>query len=105
MQAALLGADKVLALDFDPVAVKAAGENIALNRLADKVTVRNSDLLKAADMKGDIVIANIVADIILRLLPDVPNYLRFWKCARTKAGLRSSVNIRSRSDEEIFCRA
>lgn len=76
VQAALLGADKVLALDFDPVAVKAAGENIALNRLTDKVTVRNSDLLKAADMKGDIVIANIVADIILRLLPDVPNYLK-----------------------------
>ena len=76
VQAALLGADKVLALDFDPVAVKAAGENVALNHLADKVTVRNSDLLKAADMKGDIVIANIVADIILRLLPDVPNYLK-----------------------------
>ena len=32
--------------------------------------------MKAADMKGDIVIANIVADIILRLLPDVPNYLK-----------------------------
>ena len=76
VQAALLGADKVLALDFDPVAVKAAGENVALNHLEDKVTVRNSDLLKAADMKGDIVIANIVADIILRLLPDVPNYLK-----------------------------
>lgn len=76
VQAALLGAKKVLALDYDSVAVKAAGENVALNHLEDKVTVRHSDLLKAADMKGDIIIANIVADIIIRLLPNVAGYLK-----------------------------
>ena len=75
IQAALLGADKVEAMDFDMVAVKAAGENTALNNLQDKVAVFHSDLLKAATMKGDIIIANIVADIIIRLLPDVPKYL------------------------------
>lgn len=76
VQAALLGAERVQALDFDPVAVKAAGENVALNHLEDKITVRHSDLLKEADIKGDIIIANIVADIIIRLLPDVPQYLK-----------------------------
>ena len=76
VQAALLGAEKVLAMDFDPVAVKAATENVALNHLENKISVKHSDLLKAADIKGDIIIANIVADIIIRLLPDVPNYLK-----------------------------
>ena len=76
IQAALLGADKVEAMDFDMVAVKAAGENTALNNLQDKVKVFHSDLLKSATMQGDIIIANIVADIIIRLLPNVPQYLK-----------------------------
>ncbi|MFC3745431.1 50S ribosomal protein L11 methyltransferase [Paenibacillus sp. GCM10012306] len=53
--AMLLGAGSVLALDLDPVAVESAAENVALNRLEDSITVKESDLLsllggeKAAD--------------------------------------------------------
>lgn len=76
IQAALLGAKRVEAMDFDAVAVKAAAENVALNHLENKVAVFRSDLLKAAQLKGDIIVANIVADIIIRLLPAVPQYLK-----------------------------
>ncbi|OBZ19173.1 ribosomal protein L11 methyltransferase [Bacillus sp. FJAT-27264] len=53
--AMLLGAGSVLALDLDPVAVESAVENVALNRLEEFITVKESDLLsllggeKAAD--------------------------------------------------------
>lgn len=76
IQAALLGAASVEAMDFDTVAVKAAGENVALNHLEDRVTVAHSDLLAQAQGKGDLIIANIVADIIIRLIPDTAAYLK-----------------------------
>lgn len=76
IQAALLGATAVQAMDFDTVAVKAAGENVALNHLEDRVRVAHSDLLAQAQGKGDLIIANIVADIIIRLIPDTAAYLK-----------------------------
>lgn len=76
IQAALLGAERVQAMDFDTVAVKAATENVALNHLEDKVSVAHSDLLAQAKGQGDLIIANIVADIIIRLIPDMAAYLK-----------------------------
>ena len=76
IQAALLGAERVQAMDFDTVAVKAATENVALNHLEDKVSVAHSDLLAQAKGQGDLIIANIVADIIIRLIPDTAAYLK-----------------------------
>ncbi|OKP91173.1 ribosomal protein L11 methyltransferase [Paenibacillus helianthi] len=43
--AMLLGAKSVLALDLDPVAVESARENVALNRMQQEITVKESDLL------------------------------------------------------------
>ena len=76
IQAALLGAERVQAMDFDTVAVKAATENVALYHLEDKVSVAHSDLLAQAKGQGDLIIANIVADIIIRLIPDTAAYLK-----------------------------
>lgn len=50
--AMLLGAKSVLALDLDPVAVESARENVALNRLAGAVTVKESDLLSLLGGEG-----------------------------------------------------
>ena len=75
--AARLGAGKCFACDIDPVAVRVAKENAALNG-TDNVTCAVSDLLKQAErIPGgyDLVVANIVADIIIRLAPDVGDYL------------------------------
>lgn len=72
----LLGAEKVTAVDIDPVAVKAAGENIARNKLENKVTAVQGDLTR--DIKGpfDFICANILADVIISLVSPVKNLLK-----------------------------
>ena len=76
--ASKLGAKSCNAYDIDPVAVKVARENVKDGGL-DNITVGVSDLLKDVDLDGgkyDICLANIVADIIIRMLPDIKNYLK-----------------------------
>ena len=71
--ASKLGARECKAYDIDPVAVKVANENIKDSGL-DNVTCDVSDLLKQVDRSGgtyDVICANIVADIIIRMMPDV----------------------------------
>ncbi|MFZ5946029.1 MAG: 50S ribosomal protein L11 methyltransferase [Bacillota bacterium] len=70
--AAKLGAKSVQALDFDTVAVEAARSNAAINGLEDQIIITQSDLLDKAFGQGDLIVANIVADIIVRLIPLVP---------------------------------
>lgn len=76
--AAVLGAGEVKAYDLDPVAVRIAGENTEVNGVQDRVACGVSDLLAdvQADPSYDLITANIVADIILRMAPDVARYLR-----------------------------
>jgi ribosomal protein L11 methyltransferase len=75
--ASKLGAKSCNAYDIDPVAVKVARENVILGG-CDNITVGVSDLLRGVDLslgKYDFCVANIVADIIIRMLPDIPKYL------------------------------
>ena len=75
--ASKLGAKSCNAYDIDPVAVKVAREN-ALADGCDNITVGVSDLLRGVDItngKYDFCVANIVADIIIRMLPDIKDYL------------------------------
>ena len=72
-----LGAKSSNAYDIDPVAVKIAKENAEADGL-DNITVGVSDLLRDVDTKGgkyDFCVANIVADIIIRMMPDISAYL------------------------------
>ena len=70
--ASKLGAGECKAYDIDPVAVKVANENIKDSGL-DNVTCDVSDLLKQVDRSApyNVICANIVADIIIRMMPDV----------------------------------
>lgn len=74
--AAKLGAKKILAVDYDALAVRIAKENIAVNHTEDVIAVRQGDLFKGIEGEADLVIANIIADIIIRLLPDAPAHLK-----------------------------
>ena len=72
--AAKLGAQACLAYDIDPVAVRVAKENCEKNGCADKIECGVSDLLKDVKIPEggfDFAVANIVADIIIRLSPDI----------------------------------
>lgn len=74
--AALLGAGNVTALDLDEVAVEAAKENVLLNKVADQVTVMKSDLLHGISKQADVVVANILAEVIMRFTDDAANIVK-----------------------------
>ena len=74
--AAKLGAKTVKAVDIDATAVRVAIENIAGNELTEKISVQQGDLLHGTEGKADIIIANIIADIIIMLLQDIPGKLK-----------------------------
>ena len=71
-----LGARRAVGVDIDATAVRVAGENAALNGVDQNLSVICGDL--ACDVKGcfQLITANIVADIIIRLTPDVPPLLQ-----------------------------
>ena len=68
--AAMLGAEKVHALDLDEVAVTAARENVALNKVDDVVEVFHGNLLDTVKEPADVVVANILAEIIVTFTDD-----------------------------------
>ena len=73
--ALLLGAQSALLVDRDEVAVAAARHNIERNRCTDRAIVWQGDLADGVDGKYDLIFANIVADAVIRLLPDAKNLL------------------------------
>ncbi|MEW5949397.1 MAG: 50S ribosomal protein L11 methyltransferase [Thermodesulfobacteriota bacterium] len=68
MAAAKLGADRVLGIDIDPEAIKAASENIRKNALGDKMSVTGQDLTEITEIFS-IILANITAFELVRLCP------------------------------------
>ena len=75
--AAKLGAKECFACDIDPNAVRIANENAEINE-TPQVTAEVSDLLKQVkkvDGGYDICCANIVADVIIRMAPDIGDYI------------------------------
>ena len=94
--ASKLGASFCAAYDIDPVAVRVAEENVRADG-ADNIECGVSDLLRSVDLSGgkyDFVVANIVADVIIRLLPDVGAYM-------TDAGRMIVSGIISPRAEEV----
>lgn len=76
--ASKLGAKECFAYDIDPVAVRVARENVKDNDL-DNITCGVSDLLADVDLSGgqfDFAVANIVADIIVRMSDDIGKYIK-----------------------------
>ena len=74
--ASKLGAGSCLACDIDPTAVRVANENVKDSGL-DNITCFQSDLLRGVKEteRFDLITANIVADIIIRMTPDVGKYM------------------------------
>lgn len=73
--ASKLGAKECYAYDIDPVAVRVARENIKDNDVVN-VECETSDLLRdVKKIKYGVITANIVADIIIRLLPDIKDFM------------------------------
>ncbi len=73
--AARLGAASVEAIDIDPVAVETAEANVAENSVGDVIAVRRGDLTSGVNGRFDVVVANILADVVIELAPEVPRLL------------------------------
>ncbi|MGF3103771.1 50S ribosomal protein L11 methyltransferase [Rossellomorea sp. DUT-2] len=68
--AAQLAADNVRAYDLDEVAVRSARLNVKLNKVQQTVTVDENNLLNGVTGQADVIVANILAEIILRFTLD-----------------------------------
>ena len=73
--ALLLGAAEAEGVDIDPMCVRTAGENAALNGVQDRLKVLVGDLSDKASGKYNVITANIVAAAIISLVPHVPTLL------------------------------
>lgn len=96
-----LGAGHATAIDIDEVAVKVAGENMAVNRipssqyaLFDGDLITNSYLKVKAGAGHDIVVANILADVIIPLTGVIRPHLK-------KGGFYITSGIIDTKEEEV----
>ena len=95
--ASKLGAGYCYACDIDPYAIKVARENVELNSCAN-ITCEVSDLVREVDPASanfDVAAVNIVADVIIRLAPDIGRFLK------DTATLIVSGIIVERADETV----
>ncbi|HJV31381.1 MAG TPA: 50S ribosomal protein L11 methyltransferase [Bacillales bacterium] len=75
--AAMLGAENIRAFDLDEIAVTTARLNIKLNKVNNKVDVSQNNLLDGVpEISADVVVANILAEVILRFTDDVAKVVR-----------------------------
>ena len=91
----LLGAKEIHAYDLDDIAVQSAKNNIELNDLSAKIEVSENNLLKGVTIEADVVVANILANIILELIPDAMRVLN-------PGGYFISSGILAQQEDEIL---
>ncbi|HLR89306.1 MAG TPA: 50S ribosomal protein L11 methyltransferase [Atopostipes sp.] len=92
---ALLDAKEIHAFDLDDIAVQSAKNNIQLNELSAKISVEENNLLKNVTIDADVVVANILANIILELIPDAMRVLK-------PGGYFISSGIIAKQEEEML---
>ncbi len=74
--ALLLGAKSATGVDIDKLAVKTAADNGKVNNIdPEKFTVLNGNLTDKINGKFDVVVANIVADAIIKLCENVGDFI------------------------------
>lgn len=71
----LLGAKNAVGVDIDAQSVKTAKENAEINEISDKTEFIVGDLAEKITGKYSVVCANIVADVVIRLLDGVKKYM------------------------------
>lgn len=73
--AAKLGAAQVLAIDLDPNAVTETCKHVQLNKLENRIQVECGDGLKQVSRRVHVVVADILAEILIPLIDDLPRIL------------------------------
>ncbi|MGI5960151.1 MAG: 50S ribosomal protein L11 methyltransferase [Massiliimalia sp.] len=73
--ALLLGTRQAVGVDIDELAVKIAQENADLNGVGDRIELYCGDLTEKIHGTYDVICANIVADVIIRLCDTVTGFM------------------------------
>ena len=89
----LLGAEEVFAYDLDEVAVSSTKMNARLNKAEGKVTARKNNLLDGVEIKADLIVSNILAEIIVMFVQDA------YACLKPGGFFITSGIIRARKEE------
>lgn len=72
----LLGARKVYAYDLDEIAVKSTKENAGINALQGEIIAKKNNLLDNIDVKADLIVSNILAEIIVKFVQEAWDNLK-----------------------------
>ena len=80
LAAAKLGASEVLGIDLDGDAVKAAKENVKINKEEEICKIVQGDLLSDLSGPADLLMANIIFDVILELLETAVPFVKKGGC-------------------------
>lgn len=75
--AAKLGAKKVIGVDLDSVCVKVSNENININEVDSIVEIKKGNLLDVVEGKAAIIVSNIIAEVIVNMVPLLKDYLNY----------------------------
>jgi ribosomal protein L11 methyltransferase len=73
--AAKLGAKRVIGIDIDDLSVKTSKENVKINGVEEIVEIVKGNLLDNVSGKADIIVSNIIAEIIINMIPNLKDYL------------------------------
>lgn len=95
VSALLLGAKTALGIDIDPMCVRTANENAERNGVQENFIAKAGDLASEAAGTYDIITANIVADAIKKLAPEVLTLL-------AKEGIFIASGIIAERGEEVI---
>lgn len=93
--ACLLGAQHSYAFDIDPVAISSTQSNADINHVSSKVIAKQNDLLHNVDMRADVIISNILAEIIVTFVDDA------WKNLKDN-GIFITAGIIQRKKEMVI---
>jgi len=74
--APLLGASSAFGIDIDEIAIKTAKENAELNGVSSNTEFIHGNPVKTVTGSYDIVCANLSADVILSLMPEISRFLK-----------------------------
>ena len=70
--AALLAENsRIVAIDLDPLAVEVAKENIAINRVENRIEILEGEAKDFAGQTFDVVVANLTAEVIIAVMDDL----------------------------------
>ncbi len=73
--AAALGAKDVLAIENDPMTFSNAEENFSMNPFGEVITHKEGDLLQGVNKSCDLIVANILPPILVRMAPQTLSVL------------------------------